>query len=640
MSGTNSSDHFRPVAESEKAGAATHSADARAENQDAPATASASSAAVSENAGASVPGLDTASGAGKVAAGEAAPDALTNASDERATASPGASAPTTATNDPVSAAASRTARDGNTAGTARESGSAAESDGPNEGESAKPRRRWVWVLWIAAGTLGLIVGPIGTWLLFVWSSGRVELHRAIAETDAEFPNWRWRDLLASREPLPPEEDAWPIIAELIRRHKANPQTRTIYDNARFWIWWHGARSDHPNCRAPDVHAQAVSQWYASAAGSGLPELVAQLQQYRRPRVPVPPLARAPVDILLPEHVELHFGMNCLGLLREYYLATGQHAQAEAVLLAQWKLISSLDDDPFRIGQLLGMDLESLAIASIERSLAMGELSPETRQLLASELQQRKKKLKRLLWVIRSERALLHETFERVSTGQVSWHTVRAYADAALSYDLPSGSSPTEPENWLRSLRMVLTEKLLRKARYAISYVNRHYTHAALLHLCNELERAAQLPGDRLLQTVQDMSVKFGSPQEDWSGRLSICEAFLRGVEGMITRQLNRQARFDAALAGLAAEEFRLQHGRWPTDWSELVPQFLPQVPPDPWTGRPMLLRPTSAGMVIYSVGVNGADDGGHPHRDIVFRLYDPDKRNLSPPPDKPDGSSP
>ena len=635
MSGANSSDHFRPVAESKKGGAATQSADACAGNRDAPATASANVAAVSGNAGAFVPSSDASSGAGEVSLGDVAPQAPTNASGDKPAASPVPASSVTATNDPVSAVESRTALDGKTVGSAREASFPAESDNPNEGESARPRRRWVWVLCITAGILGLIVAPVGTWLLVVWSKGRAELRRAIAETDAEFPNWRWQDLLASREPLPSEEDAWPIIAELIRRHKANPQTRKIEHNDGFWNWWRLAFSNHPNCRAPDVHAQALSQWYASAAGSGLPELSAQLQQYRRARVPVPPLADAPVATLLPEHNELRSGINCLRWLQEYYLATGQHAQVEAVLLAQWKLVTSLDDDPFLIGQLIGVALEGLAIASIERSLAMGEISPKTRQLLASELQQRKK-LNRFLWMIRSERALWHETFERVSTGRVSW----AKFVREPAYAMGPSSSGSGSKDWWESVQTFFTERLPEKAEYGLTYVRRHWSHTHILRLCNELERAAQLPGDQLRPKVEDALNKFVRDWDQGPARLDISGVILPAWYRLVVTHLSRQARFDAALAGLAAEEFRLQHGRWPTDWSELVPQFLPQVPLDPWTGRPMQLRPTSEGMVIYSVGHNGADDGGHPDRDIVFRLYDPDKRNLPPPPDKPDKALP
>ncbi len=636
MSGPNLSEHLRPVAENEDVGAATQSADACAGNRDAPATASGNIAAVSQNAGALVPSSDAFSAAGEVGVGEAAPQALTNASGDKPAASPVPASSVTATNDPVSAVESRTALDGNTVGGASEASSAAESDNPNAGESARPRRRWVWVLCITAGILGLIVGPISTWLLFVWGKGRAELRRAIAETDAEFPNWRWQDLLANREPLPSEEDAWPIIAELLRRHKANPETRKIEHNDGFWNWWRLALSNHPNCRAPDVHAQAVSQWYASTAGSGLPELIAQLQRYRRARVPVPPLADAPVATLLPEYHELRSGINCLRLLQEYYLATGQHAQVEAVLLAQWKLVSSLDDNPFLIGQLIGLALEGLTIASIERSLAMGEISPKTRQLLASELQQRKK-LNRFLWMIRSERALWHETFERVSTGRVSWpQFVRGFA-YAMDFFSSSGSGS---KDWWESVQTFFTERLPEKAEYGLTYVYRHWSHTHMLRVCNELERAAQLPGDQLRAKAEDVVNKSVRDRDQWPARLDISWAILPGWHRQVAAHLSRQARFDAALAALAAEEFRLQHGRWPTDWSELVPQFLPQVPLDPWTGRPMQWRPTSEGMVIYSIGHNGTDDGGHPDRDIVFRLYDPDKRNLPPPPDKPGRSLP
>jgi hypothetical protein len=96
----------------------------------------------------------------------------------------------------------------------------------------------------------------------------------------------------------------------------------------------------------------------------------------------------------------------------------------------------------------------------------------------------------------------------------------------------------------------------------------------------------------------------------------------------------------AAKAGLAAEEFRIEHGRLPRDWNELVPRYLPSIPHDSFAGGPFQFKTTADGIVIYSVGTDRKDDGGDPERDIVFRVYHRDKRGLPPVPFKPSAAEP
>jgi hypothetical protein len=71
------------------------------------------------------------------------------------------------------------------------------------------------------------------------------------------------------------------------------------------------------------------------------------------------------------------------------------------------------------------------------------------------------------------------------------------------------------------------------------------------------------------------------------------------------------ARARAADAALAAQLYRRGHGRWPEKLEDLVPEFLAQVPTDPFDGKPLRVHHTEDELVIYSVGEDGNDDGGH-----------------------------
>jgi hypothetical protein len=96
-----------------------------------------------------------------------------------------------------------------------------------------------------------------------------------------------------------------------------------------------------------------------------------------------------------------------------------------------------------------------------------------------------------------------------------------------------------------------------------------------------------------------------------------------------------EARARCALAAVAAERHRLARGDWPASLAVLGP-----LPDDPFTGQPLLLKRLADGLVVYSVGFDGADDGGalvtydfdptlRPGTDIGFRLWDVPQRNKS-----------
>jgi hypothetical protein len=68
---------------------------------------------------------------------------------------------------------------------------------------------------------------------------------------------------------------------------------------------------------------------------------------------------------------------------------------------------------------------------------------------------------------------------------------------------------------------------------------------------------------------------------------------------------------------IALERHRLKHGGYPQGLAELVPEFLAQLPLDPWSGKPLGYKRTdpagdAAGrsFILYCVGGDRSDDGG------------------------------
>ena len=67
---------------------------------------------------------------------------------------------------------------------------------------------------------------------------------------------------------------------------------------------------------------------------------------------------------------------------------------------------------------------------------------------------------------------------------------------------------------------------------------------------------------------------------------------------------------------IAIERYQRATGAYPEQLTDLVPAYLEAVPTDPWSDQPLLYKPSSPaggtgrGFVLYSVGLNGRDDGG------------------------------
>jgi hypothetical protein len=95
-----------------------------------------------------------------------------------------------------------------------------------------------------------------------------------------------------------------------------------------------------------------------------------------------------------------------------------------------------------------------------------------------------------------------------------------------------------------------------------------------------------------------------------------------------------QASLGCAAVGLAVERYRRKHGRWPEGLDDLKDEFLPRVPLDPFSGKPLGYLKTNEGAVVYSVGPDGKGD---PTKGwgFCFRLWDVDKRRQPPPLPKP-----
>jgi hypothetical protein len=80
---------------------------------------------------------------------------------------------------------------------------------------------------------------------------------------------------------------------------------------------------------------------------------------------------------------------------------------------------------------------------------------------------------------------------------------------------------------------------------------------------------------------------------------------------MFERAIRVQAFSNAAVLWCAVERYRLKYERLPDSLEALAPEFVKKMPVDPMLGESMRYRKKEGGgYLIYSIGLNGLDDGG------------------------------
>ncbi len=69
---------------------------------------------------------------------------------------------------------------------------------------------------------------------------------------------------------------------------------------------------------------------------------------------------------------------------------------------------------------------------------------------------------------------------------------------------------------------------------------------------------------------------------------------------------------------IALAKYKLAQNRYPAKLQELVPRYLNPVPDDIFSSKPLIYKRTADGYLLYSVGLNGKDDGGRNRDDDVL----------------------
>ena len=216
---------------------------------------------------------------------------------------------------------------------------------------------------------------------------------------------------------------------------------------------------------------------------------------------------------------------------------------------------------------------------------------------------------------------------------------RASPGAGLAQRRSGGGREAQRESTHRTRWRHCSVRVSRRvpARFIYSWHTIRANQAQLLAENTRLVELAKLPAEQQLALLRYQDAFW----VHWNNTSILDKIYIlpfhdlfRGSLVTGSWQARHRTSLHLAILALAGERFRLDHGRWPESPAELIPSYLSAVPYDPYSNGPMRWKRDGTGLVVYSVGRNGTDDGGlwlrgDPYaygQDEGFRLDDPRDR--------------
>jgi hypothetical protein len=466
----------------------------------------------------------------------------------------------------------------------------------NEHEQAaeEPRKSiWKRLLFFAGLTVVLLVAA-GIGQYFLQSArARDRLARIIAELDESDPGWRLEEIENARPVLPEDANSARVVVAV---HRMLPRGALDYkvmeplDN----LPQPPELLDKPRADLLQRELKPLSS--ALALARRLADMPAGRHHLT--------IAPNPIDTLLTDQDNTRAVFN---LLRYDALHLAQQGDAKGALRSCRAIINaarSLDDEPFIISQLIRIAGIGVAAGAIERSLALGEPPPEEMASLQKLLAQEEAH-PTLLVALRGERAIQHRLFNGLKDGSI---------------DLDEISGGTSGGGLMKALGGLTQKSMARRE------------HPEILEMMNRAIDVARLP-----EHEQPAADKALDEELRKLPRNLVLVRLLMPAQSKFSAATHRKTAMLCGLrALLALERYRRDKGTWPAKLDDLTPKLLKTVPLDPYDGKPLRYRRVKDGVIVYSVGPDGKDDGGNidrakptdPGTDLGFQLWDVKHRRL------------
>ncbi len=302
---------------------------------------------------------------------------------------------------------------------------------------------------------------------------------------------------------------------------------------------------------------------------------------------------APWGILLPHLAQVKKLAMVLQLRATARLSEGQAASAHADTLLAMRLAELTRDEPFLISQLVRGAAWTLALQPVWEGI-------NDHRWDGPQLASIAERLRAVDLAVAIDRGLRGQQFSGIAP-------VNDETRVRLADEFRSFGSNRSTEEALPPEQLELADRLIRYGPRGWFYQNDLTTFSRVGEEC---ARFAAWYGTRAITNVArsvEMPVLRVRPYQ------FIGDQFMQMLKarGAITGLLRAQAQVHLSLAATALERHRLATGTYPASLEALVPRYLDRVPSDPMTGGPLrYLRASDGTFKLYSIGLDGLDDGG------------------------------
>jgi hypothetical protein len=464
----------------------------------------------------------------------------------------------------------------------------------------------------------LVLGLSGLGVFYYYrASADRELAEVVADLDRTNPGWRLDDVLARRQPIPDDQNS---VSILLAAHQHFPKKT-----------WYPKIEENLDCPPPVLLRPEV----AAALEAELKPMAAalakarELEKYPKGRFSVVystdfvSTSIAKLDIRKTREVGKLLQLSCWANIQKGDIE-GSCVDCRALL----NTARSIGDEPMFAAQLVRTALDSITIASVERLLAQGELGDPLLAQMQKGLQDEAKE-PLFHYGLVGELGGMDRYFTAIETGQVDMEQLKE--GIAIVKAMAFMNSPDPNPGIEERVQEHFPAPMIKRS------------HACTLRKLSEVMEAAKLKGYEKIKAIKKLEKSFGN--EKAQGLIPILAEYLSPVYKIAEAEWRIHSQLSCAMAGLAAERFRISNKRWPKSLDELVKaRLLKEVPIDLFTGRSLGFRTTNDSLVVYSVGAKGTYDGKaldnlHAidptvHR-IEFRLWNVDWRRQPPWPEQP-----
>jgi hypothetical protein len=435
-------------------------------------------------------------------------------------------------------------------------------------------KKWFKRFFLFGGGLFLLVliGAIIEWQIAV-NRGKSQLAKIQAALDASEPGWQLDSLTDKRNAsLPPDEQNIAVIA--LKAVNEVPESFNKWEMESLAYEWRSALK--PNHLAdPKDLADAHEQFKTIAP------FVAKLHEIRKHsrggnRIVIP--AANPMGMNLTETQKMREAASKLDW--QALLAANDNDPATAIEAnrTQLHLRLAIGDEPTMISQLVRIAMIAIAVRSTERTLALTEPKQGLPELQAE-----------------FERSLTEKDFFAGLEGEraVIDQMMKDLADGTIGLGAVAGGGGPPAGGIVDQLGSMVTRRYVRA------------NHAKILELMTAARDAMKKQGKERKDAIDAIPV----PKTRTISEIYVV-LLMPAVEKVLQAQIRSEANLGTIIAAIACERYRQQTGNWPKSLDDISKEILNAVPTDPYVGGPVKFKRTETGIVIFTTGLDGNDDGG------------------------------